>query len=86
MDSESSGDKRQRVIAGISRYFGHLPDRRQQDKTDYPLLAIIAIVLLGTLASCDGWAELASWAEMNADRLRPILDLGPEGKTIGAEN
>jgi predicted transposase YbfD/YdcC len=81
MDSESSGDKRQRAIAGISRYFGHLPDRRQQGKTDYPLLAIIAIVLLGTLASCDGWAEIASWAEMNADRLRPILDLGPEGDT-----
>lgn len=79
MDSESSGDKRKRAIAGISRYFGHLRDRRQQGKTDYPLLAIIAIVLLGTLASCDGWAEIASWAEMNADRLRPILDLGPEG-------
>ena len=81
MSTESSEGKERQVIAGLQRYFGHLPDRRQQAKTDYPLLTIIAVVLLGTLAGCEGWDELAAWAELHSSKLGVFLDLGPRGET-----
>jgi predicted transposase YbfD/YdcC len=81
MNTESSQGKAQRAIAGLQQCFGHLRDRRQQAKTDYPLLTIIAVVLLGTLAGCDGWDELAAWAELHASKLRSFLDLGARGET-----
>ena len=81
MDSESSDAKSRRAMAGISQYFAHLHDRRQPEKTDYPLLTIIAVVVLGTLAGCDGWSELADWAVLYRARLQTFLDLGSNGKT-----
>jgi predicted transposase YbfD/YdcC len=81
MNTESSEGQAQRALAGLEKYFGHLRDRRQKAKTDYPLLTIIAVVLLGTLAGCEGWQELAAWAELHASKLRSFLDLGARGET-----
>jgi hypothetical protein len=49
MTTESSSSPEQRAMTEIHRYFGHLADHRQSGKVDYPLISIIAIVLLGTL-------------------------------------
>lgn len=81
MNTGSSQGKEQRAIAGLRRYFGHLRDRRQQAKTDYPLLTIIAVVLLGTLAGNEGWDEIAEWAKLNAKKIGAVLDLGARGDT-----
>jgi predicted transposase YbfD/YdcC len=57
--------------------FEALEDHRQRGKVLYPLDEILLLVLLGVLAGCESWVEIAKFGEKKLDllrRFRPYLD------------
>ena len=47
----------------LKSLFAEISDTRVERRTKYPLYAILAIVLLATLAGCKGWKAIAQFAE-----------------------
>jgi predicted transposase YbfD/YdcC len=66
--------------------FEALEDHRQRAKVLYPLDEILLVVLLGVLAGCESWVEIAKFGEKKLDllrRFRPYLDGTPSHDQLG---
>jgi len=66
--------------------FEPLVDHRQRGKVLYPLDEILLLVLLGVLAGCDCWVEIARFGEAKLDllrRFRPYKDGTPSHDQLG---
>jgi predicted transposase YbfD/YdcC len=66
--------------------FGPLEDHRQRAKVLYPLDEVLLLVLLGVLAGCEGWVEIAKFGEAKLDllrRFRPYEDGTPSHDQLG---
>ena len=66
--------------------FEALEDHRQRAKVLYPLDEILLLVLLGVLAGCESWVEIAKFGEKKLDllrRFRPYLDGTPSHDQLG---
>jgi predicted transposase YbfD/YdcC len=66
--------------------FEALEDHRQRGKVLYPLDEILLLVLLGVLAGCESWVEIAKFGEKKLGllrRFRPYLDGTPSHDQLG---
>ena len=66
--------------------FETLEDHRQRAKVLYPLDEILLLVLLGVLAGCESWVEIAKFGEKKLDllcRFRPFKDGTPSHDQLG---
>jgi predicted transposase YbfD/YdcC len=66
--------------------FEALEDHRQRAKVLYPLDEILLLVLLGVLAGCESWVEIAKFGEAKLDllrRFRPFEDGTPSHDQLG---
>lgn len=66
--------------------FEALEDHRQRAKVLYPLDEILLLVLLGVLAGCESWVEIAKFGDKKLDllrRFRPYLDGTPSHDQLG---
>ena len=51
-------------------HFSALRDPRQATKVLYPLLAILLLILCGTIAGADGFVEIGLWGSERQDLCR----------------
>ena len=73
-------------VVEFLEHFEALEDPRQRAKVLYPLDEILLLVLLGVLAGCESWVEIAKFGEKKLDllrRLRPYLDGTPSHDQLG---
>ncbi len=66
--------------------FEALEDHRQRAKVLYPLDEILLLVLLGVLAGCESWVEIAKFGDKKLGllrRFRPYLDGTPSHDQLG---
>ena len=66
--------------------FEALDDPRQRAKVLYPLDEILLLVLLGVVAGCECWVEIARFGEKKLDllrRFRPFTDGTPSHDQLG---
>lgn len=66
--------------------FEDLDDPRQRAKVLYPLDEILLLVLLGVLACCESWVEIARFGDKKLDllrRFRPYRDGTPSHDQLG---
>ena len=66
--------------------FEALEDHRQRAKVLYPLDEILLLVLLGVLAGCESWVEIAKFGDKKLvllRRFRPYLDGTPSHDQLG---
>lgn len=66
--------------------FEELDDPRQRAKVLYPLDEILLLVLLGVLACCESWVEIARFGDKKLDllrRFRPYRDGTPSHDQLG---
>jgi predicted transposase YbfD/YdcC len=57
-------------VVEFLEHFEELDDPRQRGKVLYPLDEILLLVLLGVLASCESWVEIARFGDKKLDVLR----------------
>jgi len=62
----------------IAEYFGELEDPRSSVNRLHPLISIVMIALMATLAGATGPTAIATWADIKKNLLRKCLDL-PNG-------
>jgi predicted transposase YbfD/YdcC len=62
----------------IAEYFGELEDPRSSVNLLHPLISVVMIALMATLAGAGGPTAIATWAEIKKDLLLKCLDL-PNG-------
>lgn len=62
----------------IAEYFGELEDPRSSINLLHPLISVVMIALMATLAGAAGPTAIATWAEIKRDLLLKYLDL-PNG-------
>jgi predicted transposase YbfD/YdcC len=62
----------------IAEYFGELEDPRSSINLLHPLISVVMIALMATLAGAAGPTAIATWAEMKRDLLLKCLNL-PSG-------
>src|SRR5712672_3584555 len=73
-------------VVEFLEHFEALDDPRQRGKVLYPLDEILLLVLLGVLASCESWVEIARFGDKKLDllrRFRPYLDGTPSHDQLG---
>jgi predicted transposase YbfD/YdcC len=66
--------------------FEALEDHRQRGKVLYPLDEVLLVVLLGVLAGCESWVEIAKFGDKKLDllrRFRPYHDGTPSHDQLG---
>src|SRR3984893_12546863 len=66
--------------------FEALEEHRQRAKVLYPLDEVLLLVLLGVLAGCESWVEIAKFGEKKLDllrRFRPFEDGTPSHDQLG---
>jgi predicted transposase YbfD/YdcC len=66
--------------------FEELDDPRQRGKVLYPLDEVLLLVLLGVLAGCECWVEIARFGDKKVDllqRFRPFKDGTPSHDQLG---
>jgi hypothetical protein len=64
-------------VVDFLEHFGALEDPRQRAKVLYPLDEVLLLCLLGVLAGCGSWVEIARFGEKKLDflrRFRPFRD------------
>lgn len=59
----------------LAIYFNDLPDPRQRNLLDHPLINILTIVLLSSCCGASGWEEMQMWAECRREWLATFLDV-----------
>ena len=72
--------------ASLLDHFSALEDPRQAWKVVYPLPEVLLIVLCGTMAGAEDFAEIERWANRKLDFLRRMLPLArgvPSHDTLG---
>lgn len=73
-------------IVDFLESFEELDDPRQRAKVLYPLDEVLLLVLLGVLAGCESWVEIAKFGERKLDllrRFRPFEDGTPSHDQLG---
>ena len=50
-------------VVDFLEHFGELEDPRQRAKVLYPLDEVLLLCLLGVLAGCESWVEIAKFGE-----------------------
>ena len=73
-------------VVEFLEHFESLEDHRQRAKVLYPLDEILLVVLLGVLAGCESWVEIAKFGEAKLDllrRFRPFKDGTPSHDQLG---
>ena len=66
--------------------FEDLDDPRQRGKVLYPLDEVLLLVLLGVIAGCESWVEIARYGEKKLEllrRFRPFKDETPSHDQLG---
>lgn len=74
-----------RVVDFLESFEG-LDDPRQRGKVLYPLDEVLLLVLLGVLAGCECWVEIARFGDSKLDllrRFRPFADGTPSHDQLG---
>lgn len=74
-------------VVEFLEHFEALEDHRQRAKVLYPLDEVLLLVLLGVLAGCESWVEIARFGEAKLDllrRFRCFKDGTPSHDQIGA--
>ena len=69
----------QRVAELVREKFGGLHDWRREHGKEHAFLDVLFIVLCGGISGCDGWDDLATYAEGKRERFAEWLGW-PEGK------
>lgn len=77
MSTERSAANARRAL---EEHFGDLRDPRDPDKIEFPLLTILAIVLLAVMCGLQDWEEFEVWAAKRRAWLATFLD-GLEART-----
>ena len=73
-------------VIGFLESFQPLEDPRQRGKVLYPIDEVLLLVLLGVIAGCDCWVEIAKFGEKKLDllrRFRPFKDGTPSHDQLG---
>src|SRR5208282_6514280 len=73
-------------VVDFLRHFDGLEDPRQRAKVLYPLDEILLLCLLGVLAGCESWVEIARFGEKKLAllrRFRPFKDGTPAHDHLG---
>lgn len=81
----SVGDAFDQVV-GFLEHFSGVEDPRQRAKVLYPLDEILLLSLVGVLAGCESWVEIARFGEKKVGflrRFRPFKDGTPSHDQLG---
>ncbi len=73
-------------VVGFLEHFDSLADPRQRAKVLYPLDEVLLLCLLGVLAGCESWVEIARFGEKKLAflrRFRPFKDGTPSHDQLG---
>lgn len=73
-------------VVEFLEHFEELDDPRQRGKVLYPLDEVLLLVLLGVLASCESWVEIARFGDKKLDvlrRFRAFQDGTPSHDQLG---
>jgi predicted transposase YbfD/YdcC len=73
-------------VVDFLEHFTDLEDPRQRAKVLYPLDEVLLLCLLGVLAGCESWVEIAKFGEKKLDflrRFRPLRDGTPSHDQLG---
>ncbi|MCH7886211.1 MAG: ISAs1 family transposase [Planctomycetes bacterium] len=73
-------------IVDFLEHFTDLEDPRQRAKVLYPLDEVLLLCLLGVLAGCESWVEIAKYGEKKLGflrRFRPFTDGTPSHDQLG---
>lgn len=65
-------------MSSMERYFGGLPDPRQGQNVQHPLLSIITIAISAVVCGADSWVDIAMFGEAKQDWLASFVAL-PHG-------
>ena len=74
------------TIVDFLESFEDLADPRQRGKVLYPLDEVLLLVLLGVIAGCESWVEIARYGEKKLAlqrRFRPFKDETPSHDQLG---
>lgn len=74
------------TIVDFLESFEHLDDPRQRAKVLYPLDEVLLLVLLGVIAGCESWVEIARYGEKKLAflrRFRPFEEETPSHDQLG---
>jgi predicted transposase YbfD/YdcC len=74
------------TIVDFLESFESLDDPRQRGKVLYPLDEVLLLVLLGVIAGCESWVEIARYGEKKLAllrRFRPFKDQTPSHDQLG---
>ena len=74
------------TIVDFLESFEELEDPRQRGKVLYPLDEVLLLVLLGVIAGCESWVEIARYGEKKLEflrRFRPFKDGTPSHDQLG---
>ena len=74
------------TIVDFLESFESLDDPRQRGKVLYPLDEVLLLVLLGVIAGCESWVEIARYGEKKLAllrRFRPFADETPSHDQLG---
>lgn len=74
-----------RVAELVRENFGSLRDWRREHGKEHAFLDVLFIALCGAIAGCDGWDDLATYAQSKRSRLAEWLGWGPEKTTPSAD-
>ena len=81
-----TADKAFDRIVDFLEHFTDLEDPRQRAKVLYPLDEVLLLCLLGVLAGCESWVEIAKYGEKKLGflrRFRPFTDGTPSHDQLG---
>jgi predicted transposase YbfD/YdcC len=73
-------------VVDFLEHFCDLADPRQRAKVLYPLDEVLLLCLVGVLAGCESWVEIAKFGEKKLDllrRFRPFKDGTPSHDQLG---
>jgi len=73
-------------VVDFLEHFDDLEDPRQRAKVLYPLDEVLLLCLLGVLAGCESWVEIAKFGEKKLGllrRFRPFKDGTPSHDQLG---
>lgn len=63
------------VLESLLDTFAEVPDPRIDRRKFHPLVNVLVMALFGAICGCDGWDDLAIYAEMHADFFRRFLKM-----------
>jgi hypothetical protein len=74
------------TVVDFLEHFEELDDPRQRAKVLYPLEEVLLLVLLGVIAGCESWVEIAKYGDRKLTllrRFRPFKDETPSHDQLG---